>query len=287
MSRSAITIGKFDGFHLGHKVLLDRIIQVSEKSDDIDSVCIKLSGMATPLFTSEEDKQYLKSIGVDRLENIRFEDISDMSPEEFVRDILVKVYNVCFVAVGEDFCFGKDRAGNVNTLSDLAEKYGFEVEAIQKKTEDGNAISSTLVKDMLSQGDVEAASKLLGRAYSMSGTVKGGKKLGRTLGYPTINLDTPERILPKFGVYASTVKIVSDEDPAVTETRKGITNIGIRPSIEDGDKPTIETFLYDFDKDIYGRSVILTLDGFIRPERKFANLDELVAQIKKDIESLT
>ena len=286
MSSSAITIGKFDGFHLGHKVLLDRIIKESEKSNDIESVCIKLTGKAVSLFTPEEDNEYLKNIGVDRLENIKFEDICDMSPEEFVRDVLVKTYNVCFVAVGEDFCFGKDRAGDVNTLSELAEKYGFEVEIFPKKTEGSNAISSTLVKDMLSQGDVEAAASLLGRPYSMSGTVKGGKKLGRTLGYPTINLDTPERILPRFGVYASTAVIVSDEDPKVTETRKGITNIGIRPSIEDGDIPTIETFLYDFDKDIYGRSVILTLDAFIRPERKFENLDELVAQIKKDIESL-
>ena len=284
--RSSVTIGKFDGFHLGHKVLLDRIVQVAGESDDIESVCIKLSGSTPSIFTPEEDGEYLGSIGIDQLANIRFEDISDMSPEEFVRDILVNLYNVCFVAVGEDFCFGKDRAGDINTLSELGKKYGFEVEAIPKKSEDGNAISSTLVKDMLAQGDVVKASQLLGRSYSMSGTVKGGKKLGRTLGYPTINLDTPERLLPRFGVYASTVVIISDDDPSQTETRKGITNIGIRPSVEDGDQPTIETFLYDFDEDIYGRSVILTLDGFIRPEKKFENLDELVTQIKKDIDSL-
>ena len=205
-----------------------------------------------------------------------------MSPEEFVSEVLVKQMNVGYVAVGVDFRFGKDRAGDTDTLRELGSKYGFEVSILDKLMIDGSIVSSSLIREKLSDGDMDSTKMYLGRPYSIKGTVESGKKLGRTLGYPTVNISLDaDKILPRYGVYSSVVRIFDGNE---WHNHRGITNIGKRPSIDDGDNATVESFIYDFNDDIYGFDVIIVPEVFIRGEIRFSSLDELTQQITRDID---
>ena len=294
---TAITIGKFDGFHLGHQVLLN---DISEKAGEknLEAVCCKLRFSGCNIMSTNEEDSFLKNRfpKIDRIEYIDFTpEFAAMSPDEFVRDYLVQRLSVAYVVVGNDFRFGKDRAGDAETLKSLGKKYGFEVRICDKLLIDGSVVSSTRVRENLAKGNVENASRLLGYTYELNGTVTSGKKLGRTFGFPTINLGIEQdKLLPAYGVYASLI-YMSDSKKTESENKvssqidgirvyKGITNIGIRPSIDDGDRPTVETFIYDFNEDIYGETVRVVPVHYIRPEQAFKNLDDLVEQINKDIE---
>lgn len=294
---TAITIGKFDGFHLGHQVLLN---DISEKAGEknLEAVCCKLRFSGCNIMSTNEEDSFLKNRfpKIDRIEYIDFTpEFAAMSPDEFVRDYLVQRLSVAYVVVGNDFRFGKDRAGDAEILKSLGKKYGFEVRICDKLLIDGSVVSSTRVRENLAKGNVENASRLLGYTYELNGTVTSGKKLGRTFGFPTINLGIEQdKLLPAYGVYASLI-YMSDSKKTESENKvssqidgirvyKGITNIGIRPSIDDGDRPTVETFIYDFNEDIYGETVRVVPVHYIRPEQAFKNLDELVEQINKDIE---
>lgn len=302
MTESAITIGKFDGIHRGHQLLIKDVVDVAQKRE-YKSICYKLDFGDSALMTSAEDEELLKGFGIDSIIRPEFTpEFAGMSHNEFVQRILVDELNVRYIAVGTDFRYGKDRIGNVDTLRQSGETFGFEVNVIDKLQIGGETVSSTRIRSCLEAGDVSGASELMGHPYKLTGEVATGKKLGRTLGYPTINLKYDERKkLPKYGVYASRVlvydgnsapKYLSENDASkpgdklVLGTCKeycGITNIGIRPTVDDGDKVTIETFIYDFDKDIYGSFVEVIPEKFIREEKKFSGLDELTAQIKQDI----
>ena len=294
---TAITIGKFDGFHLGHQVLLN---DISEKAGEknLEAVCCKLRFSGCNIMSTNEEDSFLKNRfpKIDRIEYIDFTpEFAAMSPDEFVRDYLVQRLSVAYVVVGNDFRFGKDRAGDAEILKSLGKKYGFEVRICDKLLIDGSVVSSTRVRENLAKGNVENASRLLGYTYELNGTVTSGKKLGRTFGFPTINLGIEQdKLLPAYGVYASLI-YMSDSKKTESENKvssqidgirvyKGITNIGIRPSIDDGDRPTVETFIYDFNEDIYGETVRVVPVHYIRPEQAFKDLDELVEQINKDIE---
>ncbi|MCR5631975.1 MAG: bifunctional riboflavin kinase/FAD synthetase [Eubacterium sp.] len=284
MSGSAITIGKFNGFHLGHQVLLNRITK--EASDKgLKAVCLKLVINDTCIFSDDENESFIREHypSINSLEKLEFTpELARMSPEDFVRDILIDRFDVKYIAVGSDFRFGYNRAGDTETLIQLGKEFGFETEVIDKLEIDGEIVSSSRIRAFLEKGEMQSAQKLLGRPFAITGMVQGGKKLGRSLGYPTINLKADEKkILPAFGVYASRSLIL--EDSGEVKEYKSITNIGIRPSIDDGDAATIETFIYDFNEDIYGSKVSVVLDRFIRPEMKFSGLDELTSQISRDI----
>ena len=281
MTESAITIGKFDGYHRGHQLLLNDIKDVSAK-EGYRSVCLKLEFGGNSVFSHYEDKDFVENkCGIDTLDYIAFTpELAKMNPEEFVQEVLVNKYGIRYISVGEDFRFGKDRAGTPKTLSELGEKYGFKVRVFKKLYVAGTPVSSSKLRDLLKEGNMEEAALLLGRPYHIHGMVESGKKLGRTLGYPTINLKAEAgKLLPRFGVYATEVCIIDDE-----RVYNGITNVGIRPSVDDGTSVTIETFIYDFNDDIYGAELEIILKHFIRPERKFDSLDLLVEQIEKDIE---
>lgn len=295
---TAITIGKFDGFHLGHQVLLNDISDKAREKN-LEAVCCKLRFPGGNIMSTKEENTFLKNSfpEIKRIEYIDFTpEFAAMSPEEFVRDYLVQRLSVEYVVVGNDFRFGKDRAGDTEILKSLGKKYGFEVRICDKLLVDGSVDSSSRVRENLEKGEVNYASYLLGYEYALNGTVQSGKKLGRTFGFPTINLGVEEdKLLPRYGVYASDIYL-SDKSAAGTDKNgrsqndgikvyKGITNIGIRPSIDDGDKPTVETFIYDFDEDIYGEEVKVVPTHYIRPEQAFKNLEELVEQINKDIET--
>ena len=296
---TALTIGKFDSFHLGHKVLLDDIINESG-AKGYRSVCLKIvtkdSGIFSKedlIFTEVDDSFYFKNLNKKMsdtaqvsLDYLYLDDICGMTPEEFVKEILVERYNVKFISVGQDFRFGSKRSGDVNILKELGEKYGFECSIHEKLCKDDEVVSSSRIRQNLAEGNIEKVNELLGRNYSVLGDVESGKQLGRTFGYPTINVSYENnRLLPRFGVYSSNVKIFkSDSEP---EEYKGITNIGIRPSVDDGDVPTVETFILNYSgEDIYARRVLIELEHFVRPEKKFDTFEELTKQIALDIESV-
>ena len=281
MKKSVVTIGKFNGFHLGHQELLKRVTQVAREKD-YSAICCKLLMKDSGLLTKDESLKLIE-ITFPEVEGIRTYEFTPefaaLTPEEFVSNILIDEFNAGYIVVGEDFHFGRDRAGDTEVLKKLGEAKGFEVEVIKKLSMDGANVSSSRIKGLLDVGQVEAADRLLGYSYSLSGVVESGKKLGRTFGYPTINLKVEDtKYLPRFGVYAVKVYISGDN-----RIYNGITNIGTRPSIEDGNMVTIETFIYDFSDDIYGAEVIVQPLHFIRGEKRFDSIDDLTKQIEMDI----
>lgn len=276
---TAITIGKFDGMHRGHQLLMDDIRKVA-LSEKYDTICFKISLNTKSIYSIKEQQDIISDMGISMLYVQEFtQEFAAVSPEEFVKKTLVDRLNVKYISVGSDFRFGNGRSGNAETLKQLGDKYGFKVNAIDKLKIDDETVSSSRIKEYMADGNMEKVAQYLGRPLFISGVVEPGKKLGRTLGYPTVNLiPEADKELPRFGVYASKVYI---GDSGVYNA---ITNIGIRPSVDDGNAPTVETFIYDFNNDIYGEKIKVTLDHFIRSERKFESFDALKNQIKKDIE---
>ena len=279
MNKTAITIGKFEGLHLGHQLLLKEVSDVA-KNRGYKAVFIKIRMPGKSILTREEEQRFIKENYPAVSDIICYDfnpEFASVSAEDFIKNILIKKFNVGYLAVGNDFRFGKNRQGDVKLLEKAGKENFFDVKVFDKLQVDGEIVSSTRIKEYLEAGDVSHAGKMMGRPFKLSGMVKGGKKLGRTLGYPTINLDFQEtQILPGYGVYSSDIIIDG-------KNFKGITNIGIRPSIDDGNKPTVETFIYNFSDDVYGEIVDIIPTRFIRSERKFDSLDDLTNQIELDI----
>ena len=275
---TALTIGKFDGFHKGHRLLLQEISDYSAKTG-AEAVCYKLEFGGDSILSREEQEKVISGYGISRLCRVEFTpEYADVLAEDFVRDIIHEELGAEYVVVGSDFRFGRDRAGDVHLLEELSDKYGFKVKSFDKLVMDGEIVSSTRIRHLLEEGLVDEASKLLGKDYDLTGTVADGKKLGRSLGYPTLNLQFPEnKILPRLGVYSS-ITVIGDD------TYNSITNVGRRPSVDDGDEVNIETFIYDFNDDIYGREVSVKLTHFLRDERRFESLEALKDQIAIDID---
>lgn len=275
---TALTIGKFDGFHKGHRLLLQEISDYSAKTG-AEAVCYKLEFGGDSILSREEQEKVISGYGISRLCRVEFTpEYADVLAEDFVRDIIHEELGAEYVVVGSDFRFGRDRAGDVHLLEELSDKYGYKVKSFDKLVMDGEIVSSTRIRHLLEEGLVDEASKLLGKDYDLTGTVADGKKLGRSLGYPTLNLQFPEnKILPRLGVYSS-VTVIGDD------TYNSITNVGRRPSVDDGDEVNIETFIYDFNDDIYGREVSVKLTHFLRDERRFESLEALKNQIAIDID---
>ena len=275
---TALTIGKFDGFHKGHRLLLQEISDYSAKTG-AEAVCYKLEFGGDSILSRDEQEKVISGYGISRLCRVEFTpEYADVLAEDFVRDIIHEELGAEYVVVGSDFRFGRDRAGDVRLLEELSDKYGFKVKSFDKLVMDGEIVSSTRIRRLLEEGLVDEASKLLGKDYDLTGTVADGKKLGRSLGYPTLNLQFPEnKILPRLGVYSS-VTVIGDD------TYNSITNVGRRPSVDDGDEVNIETFIYDFNDDIYGREVSVKLTHFLRDERRFESLEALKDQIAIDID---
>ena len=275
---TALTIGKFDGFHKGHRLLLQEISDYSAKTG-AEAVCYKLEFGGDSILSREEQEKVISGYGISRLCRVEFTpEYADVLAEDFVRDIIHEELGAEYVVVGSDFRFGRDRAGDVHLLEELSDKYGYKVKSFDKLVMDGEIVSSTRIRHLLEEGLVDEASKLLGKDYDLTGTVADGKKLGRSLGYPTLNLQFPEnKILPRLGVYSS-ITVIGDD------TYNSITNVGRRPSVDDGDEVNIETFIYDFNDDIYGREVSVKLTHFLRDERRFESLEALKDQIAIDID---
>lgn len=278
MDKVAITIGKFDGFHKGHMLLINRLAELKKKGYHT-IVCLIDAGRPR-ILSLDQQKEAALSSGIDKVRIMKFTpQFSSLSPEEFVRTYLLDELHASYVVIGNDFSFGCNRSGNVSTLKELGSKYGFAVESFNKLVIDGNIVSSSLIRELLSDGNIKAAEKYLGRKICFTNEVVHGRHLGTGIGFPTLNIYPEERhMLPRYGVYKTDVLI-----DGVRYT--GFTNIGVKPTVN-GDKAGIETFVLDFNKDIYGSTVSIVLNDFIRPEMKFSNLDELKLQIRKDIEKI-
>jgi riboflavin kinase/FMN adenylyltransferase len=281
-----VTIGTFDGVHIGHRKILERIIHSAQ---ELDCNSIVLTFFPHPrmvlqagsdvklLNTMEEKIALLEAIGIDNLIIHPFDkEFSRLTAEEFVKEILVDKLHIQKIIIGYDHRFGRNRTADINDLIHYGTAYGFEVEQISAQEINDNAVSSTKIRNAILEGNSALAKEYLGYNYFFSGTVVKGKQLGRTIGFPTANIHIEEdyKLIPKNGVYV--VKGTCNE-----EILFGMMNIGTRPTVE-GKSQTIEVHFFDFDKDIYNQHITIEIQEFIRDEHKFESLDELKNQIQKD-----
>lgn len=282
--RSAVAIGKFDGIHLGHQALIDKIIE--QKNSGLSAVVFTFDTSASAFFGGEseelttraEKRRIFENMGVDVLIEFPLNTVTAATePEEFIRTYLVKQMKMDYICAGPDLSFGKKGAGDYALLARHAEEYGYRVELIEKVIVDGEEVSSTRVREAVRKGEMELVSRMLGAPYSISGLVEHGMQLGRTLGMPTANLlPEPDKLLPPSGVYYAKVSVDQTD-------YKGISNVGCKPTVSDKKVMGVETYLYDFDGDLYGREISVQLLAFRRPEVKFDSVESLKAQLAKDI----
>lgn len=273
--RTAVTLGKFDGLHRGHQKLVEQIQR--HASEECESVVCAFDMHRETLMTPEERRERLSG-RIDWLVECPFTDeLRGMEAEAFIREVLCAKFHAAYVVVGKDFSFGHGRRGNTQMLRDFADKYGYTLETVGKERYGGLVISSTYIRDALSQGNVELAEKLLGYPYEMTGIVRHGKQLGRTLGFPTMNIEPEEnKILPRFGVYACRVLVDG-------KWYNGVGNAGIKPTVTDERKRLLEVYVYGYKGDAYGKKVTAQFRGFERPEIKFGSVEELKEQVMKDM----
>lgn len=283
---SVLTLGNFDGLHLGHQELIRMIIERARELGALSMVVtfrphplkVLAPEKCPPLISIYEEKISLfEKLGIDVLVKIPFTlEFSTMSPEDFVRDILCNTLGAREIFVGRNYRFGRGREGDIQKLRSLGEKYGFTVREIEQIAVDGEVISSTKIRTLLKQGDVEHAAKLLGRTYAITGIVVRGDGRGKGLGFPTANIAPKHTIIPPDGVYA--VRLVVRE-----RAYDGIANIGMRPTFNKK-ALAIEVHVFDFNEDIYGEDISLCFIRKIREEKKFKGPEALVSQIRADIE---
>lgn len=283
--KTAVAIGKFDGVHIGHRRLLEEIL--TRKKDGLAACVFTFDPAPAVLFgssdgkeltTREEKRLLFERMGVDIL--IEFpltRQTAAMPPEEFVRQVLAERMQVGFLAAGSDLSFGAGGAGNAELLRHLGPELGISVEIIPKVCVEDLEVSSTRIREQVEAGDMELTRKLLGIPYLITGEVVVGNRLGRTLGFPTVNLlPADDKILPPNGVYFSQVRYDG-------RLYRAISNVGYKPTVTDRHVMGVESYLYGFDSQIYGESVEVYLLRFRRPERQFASVDALRKMLKEDI----
>ncbi|MDF2541613.1 MAG: hypothetical protein K0S47_1331 [Herbinix sp.] len=282
---SAVTLGKFDGLHLGHQHLISHI--TASKKNGLTAIMLSFVSPRLEessekefelIYTEEEKVKKAQDCGVDVLISYPFtNEIKYMEPEDFIKDILVKQLDSKLIVVGSDFRFGFQRRGDVHYLRDFAKKYGFEVVVCEKRTWKEHIISSSTIRTELRLGHMEEANSMLGQPYTIQGEVLHGRKIGRTLGMPTTNiLPRAYKLLPPNGVYAS-YTIIDGVSYA------GVTNIGYKPTVGAEEQKGVETYIFDFDGDLYGKIIEVQLITYERPELKFGSLEELKSRMEEDI----
>lgn len=285
---SAVTIGTYDGVHLGHRAIIATLVS-DAKARGLRSVVItfephprlvlgKTNG--APIFllsTLEEKLSALESLGVDCVIVIHFtKEFSETPAETFVEEVLVKQIGLAEIVIGYDHMFGKNRGGSFETLARLAETHHFTVRQIPEQKVDEHHLSSTAIRRFLESGEIEHANKLLGAPYQLSAVVIEGDKRGRTIGFPTANLLPPKaKLIPKIGVYAVEVEVGD-------KRYRAMMNIGTRPTIQAQSRVSLEVHLLDFNGDLYSKELTLYFLARLRDEQKFASLDALKAQLERD-----
>ena len=281
---TVISLGKFDGIHRGHELLMEQLAQ--KKKDGLKTAIFTIDippkknvehVEAKVLTTNEEKMHIFEELGIDYLVECPFtKEIMCMEPEDFIRMLVEKLSVKCIVA-GEDFHFGHNRRGDYEMLRKYAGEYGYEAIILKKMKEDARDISSTFVREEIAAGNIEKANHLLGYHYFVKGVVKHGNRIGRTIGIPTVNLLPPEeKLLPPFGVYVTEVLIDG-------KRYRGVTNVGCKPTIEGKNPVGVETHLLEFREDVYDQVVTVEFIHRLREERKFENIEALKEQMQKDI----
>lgn len=284
--KTIVTIGTFDGIHIGHQKILKDLIRTAKKEN---KKSVLLTFFPHPrmvlqkdvsirlINTIEEKSSLLEKMGLDYLIIHPFsQEFSRLSALDFVRNILANQLNTSRLIIGYDHHFGKNREGNIHQLREYSLLYDFEVEEIPAQDIDNVSVSSTKIRTALKEGRLKTANNYLGYHYMLNGTIVNGKKLGGKIGFPTANLDIkePYKLIPKTGVYV--IKTIID---AVLYT--GMMNIGFNPTVE-GKHQTIEAHLFDFNKDLYGRKITVELLYFLREEQKFNSIEDLIIQLNLD-----
>jgi len=281
-----LTIGNYDGVHVGHRMIIDRVKREAEALGGTSMLMTfnphplavvrpeELTGLISPIGLK---KRLIEEAGIDVLIIVPFtEEFRRIEPEDYVKDLLVGQLGIRGLIVGYDFRFGRQGKGDVDLLKKLSAQYGFFFTVIDAITQDGEKIGSNRIRKMIRAGEMEKAMNSLGRPYLMEGRVVKGFGRGREIGFPTINIETAFELIPRNGVYSTEI-----------ETRDGrfhsVTNIGFNPTF-DGKALSIETYILDFSGDLYGQEVTLRFHRRIRDEMKFSSVDELKARIAKDVE---
>lgn len=283
--KSAIAIGKFDGIHRGHRKLLANILEAKE--DGLQSVIFTFDPPPNVFFggsqekeltTREEKRKLFADMGIDVLVEFPLNwETAATRAETFVEEILVRRLKAVYIAAGTDVSFGYKKEGNYRLLQSMADMLGYEVQLIDKVCFSDREISSTYVREEVIKGNMQLVTTLLGSPYKVTGEVVHGRRLGRTLGMPTVNLIPPAiKLLPPNGVYYSNALYRG-------KRYKGITNIGVKPTVSEEACMGVETYLYDFDEEIYGKELTVELLEFKRPEMKFHNVEELKCWMQMDI----
>ena len=284
---SALALGTFDGVHIAHKEVIESVVNVAKKAGLL-SVVYTFSNhpkemndsVETPkkLITPEKKIEIIKNLGVDVLIIVPFDERQlNIEAETFLQSIIVDKINAKHIIVGYDFRFGQNAKGCVNMLSDHQEIYDYTLDIIKPIRHDGVIVSSTIIRNYLLNGQVEEANTLLGRKYDLKGKIIKGKQVGKTLGFPTINLETTyDMSILKPGVYITETLLDDKIYPSVT-------NVGFNPTFNQQNF-NVETFILDFDQDLYDETVHILFTRFIRPEIKFDNLEDLIKRIDEDVE---
>lgn len=284
---TAVTLGKFDGLHRGHQKLLREVFRFQEKgfcpavfTFETAPNTLMRGTLQTMITTNAERRENLERAGVDYLVEYPFNQaVAHFEPEEFVAQILVGQMNARAIVIGPDNRFGYQRRGDAALLRALSLRYGYEVVVVEKALDGGREISSTYIREELAAGRIEKANELLGYPYRIQGEVVHGKHLGSRLGFPTVNvLPCRQKHLPAFGVYLSQTVIDGCVYPSIT-------NIGKKPTIAGEHPAGVETYIYNWNQDLYGSWIEVRLLSFLRPERKFHGMEELKAQVLADKET--
>jgi riboflavin kinase/FMN adenylyltransferase len=294
LPKPVVTVGNFDGLHLGHRAITDTVV---ERARSIGGTAVVYTFEPHPrrvlsphdgpklLTTLEQKTELIAASGIDVLIVEPFDtEFSWTTAEDFVRIILHERIQPAEVYVGYDFRFGRDRAGSMRMLTELGPRLGFAVTIIPEVTVDEGDVNSTRIRTLLSESRVGEASGMLGRPYSIRGDIVEGDRRGRTIGFPTANVAPENEILPQPGVYAGRMRFLdAGPGPPIGEVLPAVTNVGVRPTFAGDGRVQAEAHLIDFEGDVYGRRVDLSFVEHLRPERHFPGVEELKKQIASDV----
>jgi riboflavin kinase / FMN adenylyltransferase len=282
---TVLTLGVFDGLHLGHQRIMQTVVKRARATGAVPTAitfdphprAVLHPESAPPLLqTLDQRLANLEVLGIEQAIVVRFNrEFADQEASDFLKQIVKERLHAKEVYLGRGFAFGKNRGGNIELLRKMGAELGFVADEVDEVQLRGIRISSSSIRKLLAEGRINMARRMLGRPYGVEGVIIRGNRRGHTIGFPTANLKPHNRVIPKFGVYATATLIGG-------AWRKSITNIGVRPTFENTTEPSIETFVFDYDGDLYGDVLRVRFLYRIRDERKFSGIDELKAQIEKD-----
>ncbi|MCL2054960.1 MAG: bifunctional riboflavin kinase/FAD synthetase [Oscillospiraceae bacterium] len=276
--KKSVALGLFDGLHIGHRAVIGKAAELARENGLTPAVFTFEPSTGERIITADFKQAELCRMGIRDIFSPDFEAIKNLSPDEFIKNILVAQMNAAYVTCGEDFRFGKNASGGAWELEKICGNYGIKLSVVPDvKAADGTRISSTQIRSLIREGKMKEANALLGFSFQIKALVSQGRRIGRTINFPTINQALPPlSVIPRFGVYATLTELDG-------KNYNSITNVGIKPTVSDTGKISAETHILSFSGDLYGRTATLHFLDHIRDEIKFANINELAAQIKKDI----